>query len=245
MNLSRGGVMSARFLTLVACAALSLAAQAASAQSLWYATGSVGGFFREDAGPSATTFSNSLGETAPGTNTTTFVPGPIVNLGLGYRLPLRFRIEGELGYGYYTTDTTSPLATNGTFPALNGSRLSGAYGGAHNQESATLNAFYDLPMAWFAPYVSEPDRFAPYAGGGVGYYHSEPSSARFVTVTGAPFTISGRTSNNAMLLAEGGLSVHLNGGWSIVPAYRFEHLFVSGSSSVNANIFKIGFRYSF
>jgi opacity protein-like surface antigen len=121
----------------------------------------------------STTVFNNFGTTGPATDTDTFNPGPVVNLGAGYRLPYGFRIEGELGYAYYTADTISPLSTNGAFPALTGARLPLQSGGERDQYSFTTNAFYDLPVA---------GQFVPYVGAGVGVYHGTGPGARAVYV---------------------------------------------------------------
>lgn len=222
---------------LVAFAGVMCAAHAASAQSPWYIIGSAGALLRFDASASGT-FSNSRGEKGPGTNTNTYDAGPVVNLGLGYRLPLGFRIEGELGYANYTTASASPLSTNGAFPALNGSRLGLQSGGNHDEYTATINAFYDLPI---------PGRLVPYIGTGIGVAHTAATDGHFAGPGGSPrFTENGSSATNAAILAEVGLTIAVSDRWALVPSYRFEHLFVTGNAYPNnANIFKLGVRYSF
>lgn len=94
----------------------SSADQTVSAQSPWYIEGSAGALWRMDATRSTTIF-NSLGTTGPGTNTTTFFPGAVFNLGLGYKLPWGFRIEAEGGYAHYSAESVSPLKYQRSVPA--------------------------------------------------------------------------------------------------------------------------------
>jgi len=211
--------------------ALCIVTCTAWAQGPFYLTGSIGGILPMDVSHS-TTFFNVLGTTGPGTNTATYDAGPQVNVGLGYRLPLGFRVEGELGYAHYLIDSVSPLSTNGAFPGLNGTRLSRSSGGSHDLFTATLNTFYDLPV---------PGRFVPYIGGGVGYYHESIDTATFQ----GRFVQHGSTIDDAMVLGEVGLTVKLNSRLSVVPAYRFEHLFASHGLAANASVLKLGLRYAF
>ena len=81
------------------------------------------------------------------TSTTGFDPGPVVNLAVGHALPLGFRVEAELGYAHYAVAGVSPLSSDGAFPELTGKRLALQSGGGRASYSATINAFYDLPVA--------------------------------------------------------------------------------------------------
>jgi opacity protein-like surface antigen len=232
--------MRSRSRLLLACAGAMAGvvgtAQTAAAQSPWYLEGSAGALLRLDTSRS-TTFFNALGTSGPGHNTTTFDPGPVINLGLGYKLPLGFRIEGELGFARYASDSVSPLSTNGAFPLLNGSRLSLRSGGNHDQYSATVNGFYDLPMS---------GRIVPYIGGGFGVVVTRAQTGQFAGPGGvSTFTQGGGNATNAAALAEIGLTMTLAPKWSVVPSYRFEHVFTdSGAFPNDASIFKLGFRYS-
>lgn len=222
---------------LVICAGVLGVVHTAAAQSPWYIIGSAGALLRMDASRSTTFFNNS-GETAPGTNTASYNAGPTVNLGVGYQLPLGFRIEGELGYAYYTAGGVSPQVTNGTVPALNGSRLSLQSGGAYNTYSATVNAFYDLPI---------PGRIVPYIGGGIGVAHVNAQTAEFASPSGEPtFKTQGSDMTNAVILGELGAAYKIDPNWSLGPSYRFEHIFTTNNAFANnANIFKLDARYSF
>jgi opacity protein-like surface antigen len=214
----------------------STADQIALVQSPWYIAGSAGVLSRLDASRSATFF-NSLGTTGPGTNTTTFSPGAVFNLGLGYKLPWGFRIEAEGGYAHYSAESVSPFSTNGAFPLLNGSRLQLQSGGARDEYSATLNAFYDLPV---------PGRFIPYVGAGIGANIDNAQTGHFAGVGGQPrFSQLGGSGTNAAILGELGVTITLNAKWAVVPSYRFEKVLTKAGAYPNeANIFKLGLRYS-
>jgi opacity protein-like surface antigen len=208
--------------------------QTASAQSPWYIEGSAGALLRYDASRS-TTFSDSLGASGPGTNTVTYSPGYVLNLGIGYKLPFGFRVEVEGGYAHYDADTASPLSS--AFPALNGSALNLQSGGGHSQYSATFNGFYDLPISgWIVPYI----------GAGVGFNATDAQTGYFAGSGGIPrFTQSGGNAQNAVALAEAGLTIAVNDKWFVVPSYRFEKVFTTGNAFLNqANIFKLGVRYA-
>src|ERR1700692_2690464 len=91
----------------------------------WYVEADGGLLWRMDASRSTTVFSaggGGLGApvSGPGTDTIAFDPGYIVTLGIGYKLPLGFRLEVEGGYSHYSAASVSPLSTDGTFPFLNG-----------------------------------------------------------------------------------------------------------------------------
>jgi opacity protein-like surface antigen len=211
------------------------AAQAGSPGNTWYIEGSAGALWRFDATDSSATFQNSLGTTGPGTNTATYDLGPVVNLGIGYRLTSLFRVEIEGSYGRYNFNTISPLSTNGAFPNLNGSALALQSGGLHQEYSGTFNAFYDLPLSeWIAPYI----------GAGIGGETTKLQTTVF-TGPGTRFTENGQSSSATLVMAEVGTTITLDDKWAVVPSYRFEKaLTSSGSFSNNINIFKLGLRYS-
>jgi opacity protein-like surface antigen len=207
----------------------------ALAQSPWYVEGSAGALWRMNASDSIT-ITDSHGIVAPGTNTNTYSPGPVVNLGLGYRLPLGFRVEAEFGYAHYDTNTISPLNTTGAFPNLTGGSLALQSSGGHDQYSGTFNAFYDFSMF---------GRFVPYVGAGVGGF-SNKSQAGYFTGPGVPlFTQFAGSSTHAGVIAEAGVAIGLDAKWAVVPSYRFQYQFTSSPATPNeANIFKLGLRYS-
>jgi opacity protein-like surface antigen len=153
-----------------------------------------------------------------------------------YKLPLGFRIEVEGGYAHYTTASASPLSTNGAFPTLNGSRLGSQSGGAHNEYSATFNAFYDVPVSdWYTPYI----------GAGVGVVGTNIQTGVFAGPGGIPqFTQIGRNATDALMIAEAGMTIKIDAKWAIVPSYRFEKVVTNGTLPENNNIFKLGVRYS-
>lgn len=213
------------------------AGHAAEAQSPWYITGSAGALLREDASQSVTV-SNRLGRTAPLTDTAGFSTGPQINLGIGYKLPLGFRLEGEFGYGHNTISSVSPLVTNGSVPSLNGSKLSLQSGGARSTYTVTVNGFYDLPVSW--PIV-------PFIGGGLGVAHIVGDAAYFAGSSGVPrFTYPGGQITNGVVLAEIGATYKINENWAIGPLSRFEHIFTGHTAfPYNARIFQLSSRYSF
>jgi opacity protein-like surface antigen len=149
---------------------------------------------------------------------------------------LGFRIEVEGGYAHYTTASASPLSTNGAFPTLNGSRLGSQSGGAHNEYSATFNAFYDVPVSdWYTPYI----------GAGVGVVGTNIQTGVFAGPGGIPqFTQIGRNATDALMIAEAGMTIKIDAKWAIVPSYRFEKVVTNGTLPENNNIFKLGVRYS-
>jgi OmpA-OmpF porin, OOP family len=225
-----------RTAVFIVALAATIGASAAQAQNGFYLTGAAGAFWRMDTARNGTA-TGPGGVTGPIVTTTTFDPGPTFSLGFGYHLPAGFRIEGEVGYAHYNASSANPLSTNGAFPVLNGARLSVASGGARDQVTAAAAGYYDLPVTW--PLV-------PYLGAGVGYFHSSAADARFITSNGiTPFTERGTTVGGAFLLVEVGAAYRVADRWSIVPAYRYEHLFVSGNSDISAHIAKIGIRYDF
>jgi opacity protein-like surface antigen len=81
-------------------------------------------------------------------------------------------------------------------------------------------------------------RLMPYVGGGFGYAHTEVSKAQFAT-----FHLLGGSDDSAVILGEIGGAVALSESWSVVPSYRFEHVF--SSLGEDAHILKLGLRYSF
>jgi hypothetical protein len=210
-------------------------------QNPWYIEGSGGLIWRMDASRSTTFFTVGGGPgsaSGPGTNTITFDPGYAFAFGVGYKLPWGFRTEVEGNYSHYTVSSLSPLSTDGAFPVLNGSRLNVQSGGDRDEYGGTLNVFYDLPISvssW-VPYIG--------AGGGV-----ETINAETVVVSGPGgvprFTEFGGNATDAIVLGEVGMTIALDAKWSVVPSYRFQHIFTNGSAfPVNDNIFKVGVRYS-
>jgi opacity protein-like surface antigen len=208
----------------------------AEPQSRWYIEGSAGALWRFEATNPSATFTNfGTGLSGPGTNTFTYDVGPAFNLGVGYRFSPTVRVEIEGGYGRYGFNTSSPLNTNGAFPALNGSALGLQSGGLHQQYSGTFNVFYDVPLS---------DSVAPYIGLGVGGQTTHVQTAVFANPP-VTFTANGGSSSSALMMAEVGAAVALNGRWALVPAFRFEKALTnSNSTPTNIGILKLGVRYS-
>ncbi|HEY2134397.1 MAG TPA: hypothetical protein VGH49_00825 [Xanthobacteraceae bacterium] len=90
-------------------------------------------------------------------------------------------------------------------------------------------------------------RIIQYVGGGVGIVASQSQVAVFVAPGGVPrFTVRSGNATQATILSEVGLTIALDPRWSVVPAYRFQHVFTnSGAFGDEANIYKLGIRYSF
>jgi len=218
-----------------------LATGPAFAESPWYIGGSAGAYFRSDYSV-AGTFHNGLGTTAPGTNTTTFSPGPIFNASVGYKLAHGFRVEGEFGFTKYNIKSINPNTVDSAdFPNLNGTKLSAPIGGDRERYIETVNLFYDLPFT---------GRFVPYIGAGFGAAEDRGSPAIFNEIGPVPGGTF-RTSNAAtgvlpVALAEAGVTLKLADQWAVVPSYRFQYVFRSGNVAAEpANIVKIGLRRSF
>jgi opacity protein-like surface antigen len=207
-------------------------ASSAFAQSPWYVSGSIGAYLPGDMTRSVTIHEG--GETASGTSTATYNTGPVFNLAGGYRLPLGFRVEGELGYAQFDSDTISPQSPR--FANLNGSKLSRISGGGHERYTATVNAFYDLPLG---------GRFIPYIGAGLGVSQNDNADGAFRLGESGVFTAQGTDSTSGLVLAEVGFAINVSENWAVVPAYRFEHQFAPDTPGGNANIFKLGVRYTF
>jgi opacity protein-like surface antigen len=223
---------------LFACASVICAAHAASAQSPWYIEGSAGTQVRLDSSRSTTFRNLNNGAAGPGTNTASFDAGYVVNLGLGYKLPFGVRVEGELGYAHYSVNGITPVSTDGTFPVLNGSRVALQSGGGMDQGSATVNAFYDLPV---------PGRFVPYIGVGFGAVLISEQATRFANSSGTvQFNQNSSSIILPAMLGEVGLTIALDANWAAVPSYRFQHVFTQAGTFIDdSNIFKLGLRYSF
>jgi opacity protein-like surface antigen len=234
---------------LFALAGSIFAVATASAQSAWDIEGSAGALWRSDLGYSTTIFSSlyddgflfrnpggPIPHAGPGTNTDVFGPGPVFNLGVGYRLPHGFRAEVESGYAHYVLTNISPLNANPlVLPKLIGTRLNLMSGGEHDQYSATLNVFYDFPGV---------GRLVPFIGGGAGGEYLTAETGIFAGPGVLRFTQLGGHATDPLLLAEGGVTFKANANRSVVPSYRFEAALPANGPSLNAHIFEIGVRFS-
>jgi hypothetical protein len=95
---------------------------AAWADSPWYVSGSVGGYFREADSTSTSFFKvANPSVTAPGSVPRSFDPGVVGNVAVGYDLLPNVRVEAEFGYADYTGSALNPVTYNPNFPRLNGS----------------------------------------------------------------------------------------------------------------------------
>ena len=200
----------------------------------WYLSGSAGGYFREDV-TASTTISNGV-ITAPGDVERSFDPGAVFNIAVGYRLPARLRAELELGYAQYGADTVTPMVA--ALPTLNGVQFSHPTGSDLRRTMATLNLFYDLPVA---------GRFVPYVGAGLGAIHVQSATITFVSAAGGRFTSHLASGDDGVVLVEGGVTIAVTDAIAVVPAYRYVRQF--GSTSNNgteiAHVLKVGLRYTF
>jgi opacity protein-like surface antigen len=205
----------------------------AGAASPWYVEGSVGAQWTEDRTYGGT-YPILPGETLQVTNTSSFSPGALFALGVGYRLPHRLRVEGELGYSPFSLTSAAPRAGGLAATLFDGSRRTITSGGARSLFTATAGLFYDLPVA---------GRVVPYLGGGAGYYNLEAPVGYF-TDHGLTVPVPGSSINSALVFAETGLGIALGGRWTAVPSYRFQYLIVPGFSGFEEHVLKLGLRYA-
>jgi opacity protein-like surface antigen len=215
--------------------ALSWAA-AANAESGWYVAGSAGGYFREGVTEGETFYKiTDPSVTAPGTIKFSFDPGAVANISVGYRVASHFRIETELGYDSYVGSSLNPFTTNPNFPHFDGRTFTRQSGAEYSRFTGTVNIFYD-----FSPLAS---RFTPYVGVGVGGESGRKTAGHFVSADGTTITGQSGTGSAVLGLVEGGLNIALSKHWSVVPAYRYIHVFDGNGEA--AHIAKLGIRYSF
>lgn len=231
--------MKIRLRLSLACVGFACLSTAAQAQTGFYVTGGVGALWRQDYSRS-TLFNNAFGTTAQGSTATSYDPGPVFSLGVGWRVPvLPIRIEAEAGYGHYTVSKASIQTSDPAFAGLNGASLHASSGGGRDRLTATVSAYYDLPL---------PGPVTPYVGAGFGYWRGTSENTVFSDASGFPvLNARGTTVNNVLLLAEVGAAVRFVpfSRWSVAPAYRFQHLFAAGQPGVNEHIFKLAVRYDF
>lgn len=202
----------------------------------FYFEGSLGAMMAGDSSWN-TSFNNHAGLTTLGRDRVSYDLGPQMNLALGYRLAGGLRVAGEFGWGYFSSSTVHPQPAGATAPTLNGSAVSTLAGGDNTLYTMTVNAYYDLPIG---------DAVRPYIGAGAGWYHLDAGNIYFSDSTGANlFSQPGGSSDNGLVQAELGLTVRVDPRWSVVPSYRYEHLFASSGPALDVQIFRIGARYNF
>ncbi len=233
---------------LVAASTFPLIALSAHAESPWYVTGSVGGYYREDESGQVTIvtrFANGDTITSPGSSLTdSFGQGVFGGLALGYRLPARFRVEIEADYAHYSefklnATSSNIIFVNGFPTGARGQNFTRQAGADTDRYNATVNAFYDIPglPAWVTPYV----------GGGIGVSYGETSRGIFADVLGNRFAEAGGSATRGVALVEGGVALALSDHFALVPAYRYFRYF--GDTPVRgdevAHVAKVGLRYSF
>jgi len=221
---------------MVECAAALMAGAAARAQSPFYVSGDVGGYFREsESGADQFHHSDAPTVIVGGTDRRAFDDGVIGHLALGYRLAPHIRVEAEFGYITYTGSTLNPQTSAPGFAALNGQTFHRTSGDRFTRYTGTANVFYD-----FSPLAG---RFTPYVGGGIGASADHQSFGVFAAADGTPFRSSGGSSTQSLGLVEAGVAIALTPRLSIVPAYRYTRFFADNEDS--AHVVKLGLRYSF
>ena len=208
----------------------------AEAESPFYVSGSVGGYFRESDDAAVNVFHDDTPTvTVPATTKRSFDPGVMAAIAVGYRFGTHIRLEGEFDYSTYKGESLNPYTAAAGFPMLNGQRFKLASGDKFSRYTTTMNAFYD-----FSPIAG---RFTPYVGGGLGVVQDDKTVGSFVSSTGTPFGSTAKSETDGVAVVEGGVSIALTPRLSIVPAYRYVRIF-TGDQDV-AHVVKIGLRYSF
>lgn len=160
--------------------------------------------------------------------------GIALDVAAGYRFDLgdwgAIRAEAELGYQSY--DLASVKLSGGV---VRTDRFSN--GGDQQRFSATINAFYDLPV---------PGSIVPYIGVGIGGQHGEDSSGSgtgtLSTGQTTPVRYIGSSGESGIWLTEAGFSIAVTDAISIVPAYRYVQTF---EGTQPTHILKLGVRYAF
>jgi len=220
----------------IVAAAVGLAATSARAESPFYVSGSVGGYFREsDSGSDQFFHRDAPTVVVDGTDRRGFDPGVVGAVAVGYRLIPHVRIEGELGFSTETGSTLNPDTTAPGFAALNGQTFKHASGDRFTRFTGEANVFYD-----FSPFAG---RFTPYVGAGVGGSANHQTAGEFIASGGTVFHSGSGSSTEGFAMVEGGVSIPLTCNLSIVPAYRYVHYFADKEDV--AHVVKVGLRYAF
>jgi opacity protein-like surface antigen len=208
----------------------------ARAQSPFYVSGSVGGYFRQSDDVSQVFHHvDQPTSAAPGTNKRDFSPGVEVNAALGYHLTSHIRVEAEFNYTGYTGSAVHPLTSAAGFSELHGQAFDHNSGDDFSRIGGTANAFYD-----FSPIAA---LYTPYVGAGVGVVRDHASTGVFTDSVGHIFNTSGGSSTEGLAMVEAGVSIAIAPHLSLVPAYRYVHFF-QGDEDV-AHVIKVGLMYSF
>jgi opacity protein-like surface antigen len=218
---------------VAAAAAMGLSAQA---ETPFYVSGSIGGYFRDSL--SGSDEFHQLGTPniqVPGSDKLNFNTGLIGDVALGYRFAPHFRAEADFDYFTYTGSTLNPATSAPGFPELNGQTFKRVSGDRYLRYAGTANVFYD-----FSPIAGA---FTPYVGGGLGAAAAHRTIGHFAAADGTPFTSGGGASTEGLGMLEVGVSIAITPNLSLVPAYRYIHFF-NGMEDV-ANVAKVGLRYQF
>jgi len=226
-------MMTVRLLMLAG--ATILCAAPAWADDLWYVSGSIGGYFREDDSASTHFFhADDPAFKVPGTVQRSYDPGVTGNLAVGYTVMPQVRVEAEICYTDYTQSTINPLTHNPNFARLDGSTFNRQRGDEYGRFTGTVNIFYDFtPISGFTPYL----------GLGIGASADHQSSGVLIGPTGSSFNQSGGTSTQGLALLEAGFAYPLTENLSVTASYRYLHFFEDAGDV--AHIVKMGLRYAF
>jgi len=256
--------MIKRVLTVAALAAAAAAATAARADSGWYVSGDVGGYFRESEqeksyvntpGPPCppTWYSPScfMGIDVPATVSPHYTPGVVGHVAVGRRIFGKLRVEAEIGIASYSSDKAivsgAGAGLNGDYPGQSAVGLGTGMGKDYRRYTEEVNLYYDLPKL--------PYNLVPYVGAGVGAAQAR-SGAEYYN-SGFNHTSEWETHRNQpFVMLEGGISLKLTQHLSLVPSYRYqraifrnqdpEFKLTGGSPNTDiGHMFKLGLRYNF
>jgi opacity protein-like surface antigen len=230
--------MRATLFALAATAFLTSVAAPAGAEGPWYVSGGAGGYQRESQG-GPTTVTNGI-ISAPGTQHESFDTGYVLSLGVGYKLPYNFRVEGEFAFANYQSDKVKPISA--PFIGLDGRDFKRVSNVSHDRYLVTLNGYYDVPI----PDLSIP--VAPYVGLGLGAAVNDvPARTVFQSASGVRFTRTETSGDGGVVQVEAGLGIGVGGGVTLGPAYRFMHFFGAANrfGDENAHVAKLALRYGF
>jgi opacity protein-like surface antigen len=221
---------------IVACAVW--VASSGPAWSQWYVEGNLGTILRQSSERNGSVTNRSTGIAGQVSETENFDPGLTTNLAVGYKFATGMRLATEVGYSRYAIGNLQLRSTDGKFPVLNGAAFGRQWGSVIDDVTATVNAFYDLPVS---------GGFVPYLGGGIGGVYTTSPDGRFLNF-GLPGTFTDNGASTVlrpMMFGEAGLNIAFDAHWAAVPSYRFQHVFTpDGTFPFDAGILRMGVRYS-
>jgi OmpA-OmpF porin, OOP family len=133
-------------------------------------------------------------------DTTQYKTGVTLGLGLGYVLPLGFRVEGEFGFLHIPVDTEGGVDE----------------GGYINNYLLMANAYYDLKLAALGP-------FKPYVGFGLGVARVNIRQTIFRESVGQHVDVNTPRTSFAYQ-ARAGLAYELTPRLDLSVGYRYVHI---------------------